>query len=294
MNKFILFCAFLLPLTTAEGNFAYAQEAAAKASPYALTLPDGKVFPPECFLNNIGGEDSTIFPSVNCVDESYALIPQEHTTPESDFVATSFTYDDNVDKSQRDENGQVLDMKFPGWIGYKNFGKSNGKYLILTVENGGGTGYFHTLALYDLGSDENGNPSLVQTAALAGGDRCNGGINAVGLNGNTISYEQNITPYDLLALPYPTSDSPYASAYDEVEACAMCCMGVAKYKDGALYAVSLNTDYVEDMLTNSPESMPKQQCYAQKLNALIKDKKLDFTLDEMKALVAQVETDCLK
>lgn len=261
---------------------------------YALVLPDGRTFPPECFMNNIGAEDQPVHPSVNCSGEEITTV-DDPATQESPFINTTYVVDENYKGTEVDENGQPLDMKYTGWIGYQSYGEHNGKYLILTVENGGGTGYFNTLALYSLTTDDAGNPALAHLETIAGGDRCNGGVdNASFTPEGHISFGQNITPYDILTLPYNGEDNPYARAYDDIDSCAICCAGVAQYTNERLESITLDADYI-DGLDDQDQSPTRamQSCYAGMLKSRIKDGKTTLTSAEIGAFVHDTEEACL-
>lgn len=270
-------------------------QARAEAQDYALILPDGRTFPPECFMNNIGAEDQPVHPSVNCSGEEITTV-EDPATQESEFINTTYIVDENYKGTEVDENGQPLDMKYTGWIGYQSYGAHNGKHLILMVENGGGTGYFNTLALYSLTTDDKGNPALAHLETIAGGDRCNGGIENASLTpeGN-ITYGQNTTPYDILTLPYNGEDNPYARAYDDIDSCAICCAGVAQYTNERLESIVLDADYV-DGLDDQDQSPTRamQSCYASMLKSRIKDGKTSLSAVEIATFVKEVETSCLK
>jgi hypothetical protein len=127
---------------------------------------------------------------------------------------------------------------------YTLAGVFNGQLLLETVWSGGGSGTWLNAVTF--------NPSDEKSVFMDGGDRCNGGVTHISLSPEGIlRIETSLTPYDLLNY---FRESHQASevrsehmanllelegeraqegfngwkAYDDVEACAVCCAGVAR------------------------------------------------------------------
>src|SRR5690606_23485956 len=109
-----------------------------------------------------------------------------------------------------------------GYTYYKFFNAGNNQYWIYSINNGGGSGDFTNLYLVQrLDSHTLG----IQT--IAGGDRCNGGIQNVTKKNNHLTFIVNLTPYDLIALSNTKIQN--LNAYDDLAACAVCCAAKAFY-----------------------------------------------------------------
>jgi len=105
---------------------------------------------------------------------------------------------------------------------YKVLGKFNQAYLLYTINNSGGSGEFTALISVKRNQDS------LQIKTLVSGDRCNGGIVNPNLSGSMLSFQQNITPFDLLEVA--DNNTHHIKAYDDLAACAACCLGVVNYK----------------------------------------------------------------
>ena len=113
-----------------------------------------------------------------------------------------------------------------GYSYYKAFGKVGRSVIVQTINNTGGTGSFSFLNLVR----RDGN--VIKISVLDGGDRCNGSL--VDLKrtrqgaSEQLVYKVQLTPYDLLLL---AKDNPHhLKAYNDLSACAVCCIGTAIYQ----------------------------------------------------------------
>src|SRR5262245_42805270 len=82
-----------------------------------------------------------------------------------------------------------------GYSYYQFFDAGNHQYWIYTVNNGGGSGDFTNLYLA-----KRLDPNTLSIQGIAGGDRCNSGIQDVATKNNTLTFSVNLTPYDLIDL----------------------------------------------------------------------------------------------
>lgn len=138
-----------------------------------------------------------------------------------------------------------------GYVYYKIIGKMDNQFVVLINSNMGGTGQFSSLRRVSL---ENG--VLRTQAIIAGGDRCNGGIASASMNAANISYSRMLTPYDLIELSGGNRETRF-DAYDDIAACAACCVAEANYTNADLTGVTL---------TLEPSEIPgdqdqKNQCF---------------------------------
>lgn len=109
-----------------------------------------------------------------------------------------------------------------GYSYYKSLGTAGTSVIVQTINNSGGTGTFSFLNLIQRNGDK------INVSVLKGGDRCNGSVvDAVRL-GDHLTYGVQLTPYDVLTLAH---DNPHQlKAYDDLSACATCCVGKAVYQ----------------------------------------------------------------
>lgn len=144
---------------------------------------------------------------------------------------------------------------------YRVIGKINGSYIIYALNGSGGSGQFSDIYLVKRAGD------TLTIETIAGGDRCNNGINKVKQQGNKFVYNANITSADLLNLAKQKQQSP--NAYDELDSCAVCCIGTANMEvDPVKNTVKLlSVSLAKDKIGQAEHSGSKQEC----LNKLMVD-----------------------
>lgn len=115
-----------------------------------------------------------------------------------------------------------------GWIGYEipeggyfyyaYVGTVGGTDILSLRSSGGGSGHFTAL----VGVRQDGR-LLRWVRDYAGGDRCNGGISNESVSNGRLTFDQAITPSDLVDLAQPENE---LEAYKDLEASAASCIGV--------------------------------------------------------------------
>lgn len=176
-----------------------------------------------------------------------------------------------------------------GFSYYKIFHAGPNQYWLSTVNNGGGSGDFTTIYLV-----KRKNPTTLEVKALAGGDRCNGGLLDVSGSNNTLTYSVNITAYDFIALA--SKNDPKLKAYEDLAACAVCC--VAK----AVYEVSPNSSpqlkYFDLGKNNNTKEMPDQgtyqACFNQLLSSYVTTGDTQLKQDKLNEFVHKFNQNCIK
>jgi hypothetical protein len=110
-----------------------------------------------------------------------------------------------------------------GWQGgyfyYRYVGQSRGIDILALESSGGGSGQFTQLT----GVKHDGH-FIRWVRDYAGGDRCNGGVTNEKILNGKLTFDQAITPYDLVALARPKAK---LEAYKDLEASAASCIGVS-------------------------------------------------------------------
>lgn len=121
-------------------------------------------------------------------------------------------------KPQAQGDGSIgYDIPDGGYFFYSYVGRSGGMDILSFQNSGGGTGHFTQL----VGLRHSGH--LISWAKdIAGGDRCNGGISGETISNGVLSYDQAITPYDLIELASPNA---HLKAYHDLEDSAASCIG---------------------------------------------------------------------
>jgi len=109
------------------------------------------------------------------------------------------------------------DIPDGGYFYYSYIGRSGEMDILSLQSSGGGSGHFTQL----VGVRHSGH--LVRWVKdIAGGDRCNGSISGETISKGSLSFDQAITPYDLIALAAPEE---HLKAYHDLEDSAASCIG---------------------------------------------------------------------
>lgn len=103
---------------------------------------------------------------------------------------------------------------------YKLIGTSNGWHIVYALNNSGGSGQFSGIYLVKRQND------LITVKYLAGGDRCNNGINSVKMQSNKVLFNANLTAIDFINL----SQEKSPNNYQKLASCAACCIATANFE----------------------------------------------------------------
>lgn len=166
-----------------------------------------------------------------------------------------------------------------GWASWRYLGATDQGHVVETLYNGGGTGHFSTVETVRRDGDQ-----LVSVITHAGGDRCNGGVEAAAVAGGQVVTASNITPYDLVSLAL--GEDPPVKAYDDLAACAICCVGTATVVGDDLAWVTLTP---MDSGFAGPDQ-PVQAC----LDRLLQSQRNALTPAELTVFGKTFRTECLK
>lgn len=123
-------------------------------------------------------------------------------------------------RPRSEADGSVgYDIPDGGYFYYHYLGQSDGLDVIALETSGGGSGQFTEL----IGIRRSGH--FIRLAKrYAGGDRCNGGISAEKISNGKLTFDQAITPYDLIEMAHLNQG---LKAYKDLEASAASCIGVS-------------------------------------------------------------------
>ncbi|MCB9996566.1 MAG: hypothetical protein H6869_09040 [Rhodospirillales bacterium] len=270
----------------------------ALASDYTTESPpafliDGEPLDPICFLNDwsgIGPEDSgdgvSFYPVANCRIGEIVVDPVD---PEANpaYVGASYAedfYDDEAD--------EVYTTR--GYVAYRYIGETNGRHAFIVVENGGGSGTFSTIALYEPGTHPVGDTPvtmLKKVRTFGGGDRCNGGVVDGAADQDGLRYSLSVTPYDMLGL---TGDPERAilqsPAAEQVISCAACCYGTAHFSQDRFTGLTLNKENLPHL---DPDAEGVMGCVDNLVKLNIEHGTGTFDAEGAADFIREIEHSCL-
>lgn len=167
---------------------------------------------------------------------------------------------------------------------YKHIGQWNSLPVVLSYSSGGGSGQFTSLM-----SIERNVGKMRVLQGFAAGDRCNGGIYDAKISLGTLYYGQNITPIDFLQL---AEDNPNdLQPYDDLEASAASCFGVAKFEDEKFVGVTLTSDAADQK--DWTAQYKYQSCFNRLYRELLAKGKKELSVSELKEFTAQFNEECV-
>lgn len=178
-----------------------------------------------------------------------------------------------------------------GYSYYKVIGQMNGKYLILSFNNTGGSGDFSGLSTV-----ERKNHSI-RVESLIDGDRCNNGIKTAAIDSNKVlTFSLNITAADYLTLA--DLNPNHLKAYDDLAACAACCEGVANYQvtnlDQLTKPTLVSVDLGTDKIVPDKNSQGTYQFCFDQLLTNFQAKQQIMTPEILKQFVQEFNQECVK
>ncbi len=178
---------------------------------------DGRPIDPTCLMTLANGDSSRLDP-IDLRHCHRADIVVTHDSRDPGMIGFEYKEKDIPDAHP--------------YFYYRFLGAYHGHALLFIEFSGGGTGQFTNL----VGVDTNGSV-LKPVEELAGGDRCNGGIYSATVNQGRLSYDERITPFDLIALAAAT---PRMHADKDLESSAASCVAVVHHADQQWTSVTLS------------------------------------------------------
>jgi len=239
-----------------------AADAATQNIPPSLYQVDGKPVPSSCLagLSRDGDQDKVDL--THCGDPSV--------------------------KPKTQPDGMVgYDDPKGGYFYYRYLGKADGLDVLYMEYSGGGTGHFTAL----IGITRNGQ-TLAPKHVYAGGDRCNGGLSDAALANGRLTFNQAITPYDLIALGDPGSKP---EAYKDLEASASSCIGQSHMvgDDKHWTGVALDDDGRTDQ-KGWTEQYRYQSCFNMLYRETFAQHRTELDRDGVKAFAASFAKRCMQ
>ena len=178
-----------------------------------------------------------------------------------------------------------------GYSYYRAIAHVNNKYILFTVNNGGGSGEFTALKTVV----RKGNKLITHT--LQAGDRCNGGLSKIKKNANEISYDINITPFDLLTIS--NNNIHHLKAYEDLVSCAVCCAGKihasrslqTHYEKEEIKFIDLSGYSLDEGGYGADK--PYQLCFNSLITRYKSINKLIFTRQELNRFIREFNQKCV-
>lgn len=176
-----------------------------------------------------------------------------------------------------------------GYSYYKMFQAADHHYWIYTLNNGGGNGSFTAVSLV-----KRHNAKTLMVKNIMSGDRCNGGIEEVKEKNHHLLFSVHLTAYDLLMLK--NKHAPLVKAYDDIAACAVCCVAKAVFevdRELKLKLKSVDLGHHSLDVSQLPTQGRYQSCFNQLLVAFMKKNKSPWDSSKLHALQTQFDQTCM-
>ena len=237
-------------------------------------LWNGTDVPPLCFNALVMGEaPKPSVPLATCGTDDPDLIATKTHRRDGQLI-TDYRYK----KSEPDEP----DVS----IMYRVVGTTDEGTAVEVSNYTGGSGRFTGLQFVKVEGD-----TLNLVKALGGGDRCNSGVADAEVKDNTLTYGFYVTPADFPMLA--TGDDQGLVAYEDLEASASSCFGIARYRAGKLIEVELLPDAIK---ASDPEWTARyglQTCFNGQMKTQA-EKKAILPAEEFKSFVQHFLNSCKK
>ncbi len=176
-----------------------------------------------------------------------------------------------------------------GYSYYQFFPAKDKQYWVYAINNGGGTGVFTTIYL----AQRKDTNTFTIKNITGSGDRCNGGIEDVAEKNHSLTFSVNLTSYDLVA----SADKklPAIKAYDDLAACAVCCVAKAFYTVNDANSGPQFTYVTLDKTTNAdlPDQGKYAACFNKLLTSYIDKKQTVFNQEKINAFADQFNRMCV-
>lgn len=174
-----------------------------------------------------------------------------------------------------------------GYFYYRYLGQADGLDILFLQSSGGGSGHFTSL----VGITRNGQ-TLTPKRYYAGGDRCNGGLSNASVAKGHLTFDQAVTPYDLVALGDPGTKF---EAYKDLEASASSCVAESHMTNGSEHWTGVTL--TEQNLTDD-QGWTNQYRYQACFNALYRETvaqgHTELNRDGVKAFAAAFSKRCVR
>lgn len=270
LSKALVVAACLLP-AGAQAQLSIPSILKPAAAPQLPTelLENGLPIDPLCFESVSADEWVEI---ANCGQDKVVKLPP---APDDTWAQgkTGYSY------RYKDDKSDAVSYSY-----YQYLGQLKGSPVIVSYSSGGGTGQFSSLV-----SIERSASKVRVLQGFGAGDRCNGGIVDARLDGSTLYYGQNMTPIDFLQM---AEDNPNdLQPYEDLEASAASCFGVARFENDKFVGVTLLD--IPARGHGMEVTYKHQNCFNQLFTALLAQGKKDLSVEELKQFTGDFNRVCL-
>jgi len=254
---------------------AMALTPAAMASVPAELMYLNKPVDPLCFFDMESDSDQIVLKKCGIAKEKVQIKGQNADLLKKGFIGFNWQSTDTSYASQ-------------GSSYYKWFDAGNKAWWVYTLNNGGGSGDFTAINLVRRES-----PDSLSLKSVAGGDRCNGGVQDVSVSNNRLTYSVNLTAADFLPL---ANDNPHKlEAYDDLSACAVCCTAKAFYEVDTNLKPKLTYVDISGHGSNPDELSQQgryQACFNKLFVAYVNKGEVKLDSSKLKAFVKEFNQTC--
>jgi hypothetical protein len=168
----------------------------------------------------------------------------------------------------------MADLPPRAWAAWRYLGEVDRGLVVETLFSGGGTGWFSAVHL--VRREEGDRLRIVDT--LAGGDRCNGGIEGAAVVAGRVVTASRMTPDDLMAWALEQAGGPLPEDTG-LAFCAICCVATATYVDSEPAWVAMGP--LTEGFAQAEDDQP-QACF----DALVGERADPGTIFDLPALAA--------
>ena len=151
----------------------------------------------------------------------------------------------------------------------------------------GGSGRFTSVVVVQVDG-----PDLKLIHSFGGGDRCNGGVADAEIKDNALIYGFYITPADFTTLAL--GDDQGLIPYEDLEASASSCFGIARYDAGNLVEVELLPEAPKAADPEWTSRYALQRCFNEFMLKKTADGKVILRGESFKAYVTDFMNSCKK
>ncbi|MBU0799815.1 MAG: hypothetical protein KKA05_02310 [Alphaproteobacteria bacterium] len=252
-------------------------KAPASPAPSVALQKNGQPVDPYCFVQTWEQNVNAAIIDLNaCEDaDNVRVADSDQYTPSDGFVGTAY----------RPAGADAENMPAHAYIEYKYLGDVDGDAAVLIRESGGGTGQFTSLYLFKRVDD-----TLQVTRNIAGGDRCNGGIESAALSDGALRYSINLTPMALYAQGGGRTDG---MDVEDLPDCATCCYAQAHYNNETLESISLDSDLPNLLSQRTLGGADAASCFDTIVQGNITAGETNFTPEQLAAFTTRIQTTCL-
>lgn len=182
-----------------------------------------------------------------------------------------------------------------GYSYYKVIGTLGKSVMVETLNNFGGSGIFTSIDKVVRQGHQ------LHAVALAGGDRCNGGIHSATIIGQgterRLVYQVNMTSFAMFNLLKENRND--SKPYDDLADCAICCIGTAVFQRQEVDQLSKEKLLYVDLDRslqgpgNSSVQSKKQDCFSALLNDYLTKQGTKMNPLQLKQFIGQFNARCI-